>query len=665
VNSATADTLASPSEADGDRLRALWREIRQAAFTLPVAMTVSQWADAHRIVPSYSAEPGAWVTDKTPYLREIMDSFNEPAVNRVVFMKCSRIGATEAGINVIGYYIDQDPSPIFIVQPTVEDAKDFSKEQLTPSIEETDVLRQRVAPSSSRSSGNTIQSKSFAGGALFLVGANSPRGFRRRTARVIILEEVDGYPPSAGTEGDQVKLAERRATTFQHRRKIYINSSPTLKGQSKIDDEYAASDQRKYFVPCPHCAHTQVLRFPQLKWEDGKPHTAAYCCEGCACLIEEREKFRMIERGTWVATNPGPATRGYHLSALYSPWVTWAELVEEWLAAQSDVEKLQVFINTALGEVWEDRGGGMDDQAMYANRRESYNAAVPLAVGVLTAGVDVQHDRIEVIVRGWAHAEESYLIERAVLMGDTTSDAVWQDLDRLLLTKRYSHESGATIGITASCVDAGDQQERVLKFCTPRYRRRVFAVKGGSNPTAPFIPKRASRNNKYRCPLFILGVNQGKGLIYGRLKIVGKDDQPCAYRYHFNNEHADRDYFEQLTAEKAERKYIGRIWTTVYTCPAHRRNEVLDAELYALAALYLSNVPREQLASFARAVAAKAPKEGETPPPVTTTPNQPAPRTDDDEPPAPPPPAAPPPTHPVAPRRPPPRPSGWVNKWRR
>lgn len=571
-----------------DPTLAISRRVGLRVLPPPPKLTVSQWADLHRIVPSYSAEPGRWVTDKTPYLREIMDSFNDPAVNKVVFMKCARIGATEAGLNVIGYFIDQDPSPQFIVQPTVDDAKDFSKEQLTPTIEESDALRNRVREASSRDSGNTILAKVFPGGAIYLVGANSPRGFRRRTARVIVLEEVDGYPPSAGTEGDQVKLAERRATTFQHRRKIYINSTPTLKGMSRIESEYDASDQRRYFVACPDCGHDQTLKFPNLKWDEGQPATAAYMCEGCGVLIEERHKFGMVAKGHWQATNPGSLTVGFHINALYSPWVSWAELVDEWLAAQGNPEKLQVFINTALGESWEDRGGSLDPDALFANRRESYDG-VPDPAYILTAGADVQHDRIEVVVRAWARQEESYFLERIVLMGDPSADAIWHDLDAVLFDKTWLHESGVEMGIYASCVDSGDQTDRVLGYCALRFRRRVYAVKGGAKFNAPFMPKRPARNNKHRCPLFVLGPNSGKKLLYGRLKIQGANPvDPCAYRYHWNGS-ADRDYFDQLTAEKAEKKRVDGQWITVYTCPAHKRNEVLDCELYALAAFNLSN----------------------------------------------------------------------------
>lgn len=591
---------------DYDRLLRRFRQAEAEGFPPPPPLTVSQWADRHRQVGAYSADPGQWVTDKTPYLREIMDVFNDPAVNRVVFQKCARIGGTEAGLNVVGYFIDHDPSPILIVQPTVDDAKDFSKEQLTPMIEETAPLRVKVAEAKSRDSANTIQAKVFAGGGLYLVGANSPRGFRRRTARIVILEEVDGYPVSARsksvTEGDQVKLAERRATTFQHRRKVYINSTPTIKGLSRIEKEYEASDQRQFHVPCPCCGHEQPLAWRNLKWDEGKPETAAYACEGCGVLIPESEKFGMVAKGRWVATNPGRTTVGFHINALYSPWVRWAELVEEWLAAQGDAEKMQVFVNTALGETWEDRGGGLDPEQMWANRREAYTD-VPAAAGLLTAGIDVQHDRLEIVVRAWGARWESWLMERKVVVGDPTGDEVWKLLDAYLLTA-WPHESGAAVRIHTACIDCGDNYHRVLQYAAPRFSRRVFATKGASDPATPFLPKRPSRNNKYRCPIFLLGTNSAKGIVYDRLKILGEHaEASAAGKYHFN-ESADRDYFDQLTVEKAERKYVNRRWARVFTCPPHRRNEALDCEVMALAAAHLSGYTEAQLPALAQQIAA-------------------------------------------------------------
>ena len=380
--------------------------LRCALLAPPPTLTVSEWADAHRMVPSYSAEAGQWVTARTPYLREPMDSFSEIGVNRVVFKKCARIGATEAGLNIVGYFIDQDPSAIMIVQPTADDAKDFSKEQLGPTITETPVLHAKVSDAV-KDAKNTITKKVFPGGSVKLGGANSPRFFRRITARVIILEEVNGYGKSktAKGEGDQIKLAEKRAETHGYRAKVYINSTPTTKGECRISQEFAKSDQRYYHVPCPHCGHAQRLVWERLRYKDLP--APQYQCAGCDQLIDESDKDAMVAQGVWVATVPQHTTRGYHLNALYSPFVRWSKLVEEWIDAQGDSEALQVFTNTALGEEWEDREAEDIQSALkmralrYDGRTgdEPFAFHVPRGACLLACGVDKQPGELHYVVR--------------------------------------------------------------------------------------------------------------------------------------------------------------------------------------------------------------------------------------------------------------------------
>jgi phage terminase large subunit GpA-like protein len=556
-------------------------DLRRKYLSPPPKLTVSEWADRNRIVPSYSAEPGPWRTDRTPYLREIMDALGDPTVERVCFMKCARIGGTEAGLNIIGYFIDQDPSPVMIVQPTVDDAKDFSKEQLAPSIESTPCLSAKVREPRAKDSGNTIVSKAFAGGAIFLVGANSPRGFRRRTVRVLDLEEIDGYPASAGTEGDQIKLAIRRTATFAHRRKIYMNSTPTLKGDSKIAEEYEASDQRRFQVPCPHCDTPQVLIWKHLRWEEGKPETAAYACESCGTMIQEHEKYAMLAAGVWVPTYPERRERGYHINALYSPWVSWTELVREWLEAQGNVLKLQVFINTALGEVWEERGP-LDSNALLG-RREDYGAACPMEVRALTAGVDVQDDRIEVTVWGWGAGEEVWRLSHQIIAGDPDQGDVWRQLDDIR-AHAWPRADGTALRLWSTGVDCGAHAEAVYRYCKARYQQRVYAVRGASKPGEPVAPRKASRNNKYGCPIFYVGTDAAKDVWYARLRRT----EPGAGYVHFDLE-TEADYLEQLTSERRVRHEIGGRITRRYEVVTGRRNEALDCAVYALAALYISN----------------------------------------------------------------------------
>ncbi len=309
-------------------------------------LTVSQWADTYRILSSKSAaEPGRWRTKRTPYLKEIMDNLSPHSpVQRIVFVKGAQIGGTECGNNWIGYVIHMVPGPMMAVSPTVELAKRNSKQRIDPQIEDTAEPKELVKPARSRDSGNTILAKEFPGGVLVMTGANSAVGLRSMPARYLFMDEVDGYPGDVEGEGDPILLAERRSATFQRRRKILLVSTPTLKGLSRIQREFEASDQRYYHVPCPHCKHEQPLIFANLRWPEGKPNQIAYVCEECGALIEEHHKTYMLANGRWVPSNPGNGhTVGYHLSSLYSPvgWFSWANAAEMYEAAQKNTELLK------------------------------------------------------------------------------------------------------------------------------------------------------------------------------------------------------------------------------------------------------------------------------------------------------------------------------------
>jgi phage terminase large subunit GpA-like protein len=327
-------------------------------------LTVSSWADRHRKLASRaSAEPGQYRTARTPYMREIMDRLSPgDPTQRIVFMKAAQVGATEAGNNWIGFVIHHAPGPMLAVQPTVELAKRNSRQRIDPLIEESPDLRERVKPARSRDAGNTMLSKEFAGGILIMTGANSAVGLRSTPARYIFLDEVDAYPTSADEEGDPVTLAEARSLTFAHRRKVLLVSTPTIRGLSRIEREYEASDQRRFFVPCPHCDAMQWLKFERLRWEKGRPETAEYLCEGCERCIAEHHKTRMLERGEWraTATATDPTTVGYHLSALYSPvgWLSWQRIARAHEAARGSDEAMKTFVNTSLGETWMETGRG-------------------------------------------------------------------------------------------------------------------------------------------------------------------------------------------------------------------------------------------------------------------------------------------------------------------
>jgi len=548
-------------------------------------LLVSEWANAHRVLSGKgSAEPGHWRTSRTPYLRDIMDALSplNPA-QRIVLMKGAQIGATECGNNWIGYLIHVAPGPVLYVEPTVEVAKRVSKQRIAPMIAATPVLGARVAASRSRDSGNTMFVKEFEGGLLILTGANSGAGLRSMPIRNLFMDEVDEYPGDVDGQGDPVSLAEKRTTTYA-RRKVFLVSTPTVRGLSRIEREFLASDQRRYFLPCPHCGHMDWTRWPNIRWEDRRPETVKLYCEGCQGLIEERHKTQMLERGEWRATAEGDGrTVGFHLSGLYSPlgWKSWRECVEEFLDAKEDPFRLKTWVNTVLGESWEERGDSVEPDHVLA-RAEHYPAEVPNGVGILVAGVDVQGDRLEAAVHGFGAGEESWLIAWTQIHGDPGRDETWQDLDRFLFTHKFDHQSGQKVPVQCVCVDSGGHHtEHVYRYCKLRADRRVFPVRGGNTPGIPLVT-RPTMHNRYRVKLFTLGVDTAKDVIYSRLRIPAPGPG-----YMHLPDWADLEYANQLTAERCIRKYVKgkgaiRQWVKI-----RERNEALDLAVYALAALHI------------------------------------------------------------------------------
>ena len=438
-----------------DAVERQWR----SGLTPESFLAVSEWADRYRMLSSKSAaEPGRWRTSRTPYLQQIMDNLSPHSpVQRIVFMKGAQIGGTECGNNWIGYVIHMAPGPMMAVSPTVELAKRNSKQRIDPQIDETPELRDLVKPARARDSGNTILSKEFRGGILVMTGANSAVGLRSMPARYLFMDEVDGYPGDVEGEGDPILLAERRSATFQKRRKIFLVSTPTTKGISRIQREFEGSDQRYFHVPCPHCDHFQPLRFTQLRWQEGKPQEAQYACEECGALIDEHHKTQMLARGRWVATaETDGRTIGYHLSSLYSPvgWFSWGDAAEMFENAQANPELMKGFVNTVLGEPYEEEYEAPEWKRLY-ERREPYPMGVVPEGGLfLTAGADVQKDRIECEVVAWGRNKESWSVDYHVLMGDTAMPEVWEKLEALL-RRDFHHAGGGTLPIRVLAVDSG------------------------------------------------------------------------------------------------------------------------------------------------------------------------------------------------------------------
>jgi len=580
-------------------------------------LTVSEWSDAHRMLSGKaSAEPGRWSTDRTPYLREIMDTLSASnPCHRTVFMKGAQIGGTECGNNWIGYVIHHAPAPILVVQPTVEVAKRVSKQRIAPMIESTPALRERVKEARAKDSGNTTFVKEFDGGLLIMTGANSGAGLRSMPIRYLFMDEVDEYPGDVDGQGDPVALAEKRTTTFS-RRKVFLVSTPTIKGLSRIEREFLASDQRRYFVPCPHCGHMDWIRWENIRWSERQPETASLVCIACGVLIEERHKIDMLARGEWRATAPSSRlTAGFHLSSLYSPlgWKSWTECVAEFLEVKEDPFRLKTWVNTVLGETWEERGDSVEPEAVLA-RVERYPAEIPRGVGILVASVDVQGDRLECKVKGYGAGEESWLIAVTQFHGDPGTTPVWFELDRFL-QQTFTHESGQKLKIECATIDSGGHHtEQVYRFCKARLARRVFAVRGGNERGKEIVGK-PTMHNRYRTKLFTLCVDSAKDMIYSRLRI----GTPGPGYMHLPD-WTDAEYVAQLTAEKAIRKYVKGRGSVRQWIKTRERNEALDLEVYCLAALYiLGPVVIRMLPERARALAEPLPEGGDSKPPASVS----------------------------------------------
>ena len=610
-----ADGMEGSAAFDGaeDLLRSWGLGIRPDAD-----LTVSQWADAHRMLGSRaSAEPGRYRTSRTPYMREIMDALSPSSpVQRVVFMKAAQVGATEAGNNWIGFAIHQAPGPMLAVQPTVELAKRNSRQRIDPLIEESAALRERVKPARSRDAGNTMLSKEFAGGILIMTGANSAVGLRSTPARYIFLDEVDAYPASADEEGDPVSLAEARSLTFAHRRKVFLVSTPTIRGLSRIEREYEASDQRRFFVPCPHCRQFQWLKFERLRWEKARPEAADYHCEGCERPIAEHHKTAMLEAGEWRATAVAadPGTVGYHLSALYSPigWLSWERIVRSWEAAQGSDEAIRAFKNTILGETWVETGEAPDWSRLY-DRREAWKPGIVPAGGLfLTAGADVQKDRIEVDVWAWGRGGTSWLVDHTVIEGGPDHQGAWSELTQLL-DRTWAHQNGAHLRLAKLAVDTGYEAPAVYAWSRRQGVAQVAPVKGveGFNRSSPVSGPTyvdvtdAGKRLRRGARLWTVAVSTFKAETYRHLGLPRPTKEELAEGVQFPPgtvhlpDWVDSEWLKQLVAEELVTVRTKRGFARLEWQKLRERNEALDCRVYARAAAWIVGADRWSEARWA------------------------------------------------------------------
>jgi phage terminase large subunit GpA-like protein len=596
----------------------LFQRIFKKAFTPIPKTSVSEWADQYRVLSSESsAEPGKWRTDRASYQREIMDAFTQPGIHKVVAKTASQVGKSDIMNNVIGRFSHLDPGPMMMVQPTIELSEDYSKSRIAPMIRDTKVLNDIFSDVKSRDSGNTILSKLFPGGRLIMCGANSPAGLASRPIRILLADEVNRFPDSAGTEGDPLDIVFKRLTTFWNW-VAGLFSTPTIKGASRIDTEYAAGTQEEWQHECPNCQEYHLIThrdmiydYTETKNSDGTKfiavHSVKYRCPDCGFEFEEQTMRAAPQK--YVVHNPDAlenGVRSFFVNCFASPWLKWADMIREYLEAKGDPEREKVVFNTRFGESYEQKGN-FEDEAIFLKRREPYHAALPDGVLLLTAAVDTQDNRLEYEICGWGDGEENWGIKKGIVLGIPDRQETWDELDQQL-DRAYRFANGTGLVVARTFIDSGGHYtQEVYKYCYRNMYKNRFAIKGMRGSAGVPLIYKISVVKEYGIPLVLIGVDSGKQYVFDRLSI----ETPGPKYFHFPLDQEkealiagivekaglhlpelllmrgyDQIYFKGLISEKlVPRKEKGRVvfvWENVAT---DKRNESLDLRVYNLACL--------------------------------------------------------------------------------
>ena len=580
--------------------RELWQYISKNGLKPLPKTSVSQWADNHRILSSgISAEPGKWKTSRAPYQKDIMNAFTEPGIHRVVVKSSSQIGKSDMMNNVIGRFAHLDPCAIMMIQPTIDMAQDYSKTRIAPMIRDTKVLNNLFYDVKSRDANNTILSKVFPGGRLIMCGANSPAGLASRPIRILLADEVDRFPDSAGTEGDPVDLAAKRMTTFWNSC-MGLFSTPTNEGASRIDEEYLAGTQEEWQHKCPNCGEYHLLRhidmtvdYKEIKTPSGKKtvivNDVKWRCPHCGFSFSEKEMKQTPQK--YISRNADALKNGirsFFVNGFTSPWMTWSRIMREWLEAKGDPEREKVIMNTVFGESYKQKGA-FEDEQIFLRRRESYGAELPNGVLLLTAAIDTQDNRLEYEVVGWGKEEECWGIRKGIVLGAPNQARTWKEIDNIL-DKTYHFADGKGLKVVRTFIDSGGHYTSdVYNYCQKNFHKQRFAIKGRGGPGIPLIYKIAKANNA-KAPLILLGVDDGKQQIMDRLSI----DSPGPLYFHFPQDEGIKElsdrgyddlYFKGIISEHKKVYKRNGVLREVWETTKNVRNEPLDLRNYNLACM--------------------------------------------------------------------------------
>jgi phage terminase large subunit GpA-like protein len=582
-----------PSRPAIDRLTAAFF----TAFQPPAALTASEWADRYFFLsPESAANPGKWTT--FPYQREILDSITDPSIEEIWVQKSARMGFTKMLGIAIGYHLHQEPCPILFVQPTIKDAKGVSREEIDPMLRDVPVLAsliQDIAGTGRRTKDNSLYDKIFSGpngqSVLSLVGANSPTGFRRTSRRLVLFDEVDGYPESAGAEGDQIELGKRRSEYYSNR-KVIAGSTPTLKDLSRIEKGIKETDQRRRFMPCPLCGHMQYLQWGGkemdfgIKWRNNDPETAAYLCEKCHNLFPHHHIRWMDAHGEWAATAEGkPKKRGYYMwtGFSYSPNATWPHIVAERIAAKASRQKEITFIQTVLGEPVDVEGTQADPKELAKRLITGWKPyQVPDGAALLAQSVDAQNTWLECQTIAIGPGERAWLIDHEVIQGSPKDPETWAALDEWRRIPRIRQDTKEPMAVEICLIDCNFETPSVIAYVRPRYRQKVFACRGEEKMALKAMVKKGT-TRKEKSLFYRIATWDFKSIIAERLTYA--DDRPG--RIYLPDWISD-SYLQQITSEKLVKDRNRRTGREKLTwVKTQDRNEALDLWVYGLAALHV------------------------------------------------------------------------------
>lgn len=543
----------------------------------PEQLTVSEWAEEYRMLDDKSsAMPGPWSNDVTPYLIGVMDEFNNYETEKIIFVKPTQIGGTEALQNMIGYIVAQDPSPTMIVYPTETLAKSVSENRLQPMLKATPELKSKFDENSQ------LLELQFDGMYLTLAGSNSPSGLASKPIRFLMMDEVDKYPSATGKEADPIKLATERTKTF-HNKKIYITSTPTLKTGHIWKEKENADIEKHYFVPCPHCGEYIELKWSQVRFPDDetlsyidRAEFANYVCQECGCVITDNDKHQMIKQGEWRAVRHSTKfvrNVAFWINTLYSPFVRFSDIAKEFLTTKDDPEAFQNFVNSWLAEPWEDTKLKTNAELVLERQTEVPALVVPEWAKILTGGVDVQENCLYWTIRAWG----DFLTSQNIAHGQALS---FEEINRVM-NLEYMTESGTPMVVNLALIDSGDQTDMVYDFCA--YNSEwALPVKGASNGQLSHY--KLSKVNKadskaYGMNLVLVDGGKYKDMIAGRMR---KPNGRGSWMVH---DGCDMEYATQVTAEHKVNVKSGNTVKQVWQLKSsHADNHYLDCECYALAA---------------------------------------------------------------------------------